>query len=201
MGVHWARWNDAVREAGFAPNELNSAYTEEELLERLAALTTELGRLPTRGDLRFRESRDPEFPNSKTFLRLGVKAERLQALAEYSRTRPAYELVARLCDNELSTAKPVSAAKSAPGTAVAFVYLAKSGRHYKIGRTSALGRREYELGLQLPERTKVVHVIRTDDAVGIEAYWHKRFEDKRGNGEWFALDTSDVSAFKRRKFM
>ena len=82
-----------------------------------------------------------------------------------------------------------------------YVYLMKAGRFYKIGRTNALGRRERELAIQLPEAAKVIHSIKTDDPVGIEEYWHRRFQDRRKNGEWFELTAQDLAAFRRRKFM
>src|SRR5260370_1235533 len=56
------------------------------------------------------------------------------------------------------------------------VYLLRSGRFYKIGRSNAVGRREREIVLQLPEQAKLVHSITTDDPIGIEAYWHERFK-------------------------
>lgn len=61
-----------------------------------------------------------------------------------------------------------------------FFYLMKSGRHYKIGRTKSLGRRGSELAVKIPVPPKTIHNIETDGAVGVEAYWHKRFDDKRG---------------------
>jgi hypothetical protein len=77
----------------------------------------------------------------------------------------------------------------------------KAGRYYKVGRSNSVGRREYELGLQLPQRATLVHEIRTDDPPGIEEYWHRRFATRRANGEWFELLPEDIAAFRRRQFM
>lgn len=110
--------------------------------------------------------------------------------------------VAKLCP-PLRVVADDDKAVSAPARAPDFgcVYLMKSGRFYKIGRTNAVGRRERELAIQLPEKVRLVHSIRTDDPAGIEEYWHKRFHERRKNGEWFEPSTDDVAAFRRRKFM
>jgi hypothetical protein len=79
--------------------------------------------------------------------------------------------------------------------------LLKVGREkrYKIGKTNLVERRRDQISIQLPEDLELLHAIKTDDATGIEAYWHERFEAKRTKGEWFTLSREDVQAFKRRK--
>ena len=86
-------------------------------------------------------------------------------------------------------------------TSSGWVYLLKSGHHCKIGRSDTLERRIKQISISLPEATVLLHAIQTDDSVGIEKYWHQRFEARRANGEWFALTQKDITAFKRRKFM
>lgn len=197
---YWARWGDALREAGFQPNRFNPAIPEEELLERLAELVRELGRFPVFRELKIKAYRDPDFPSHQTFLRFGGMRALAARLQQFSQER-AYDDVAALC---APAAKQHEESKTGPTSSnveLGFVYLIKSGRFYKIGRSNAVGRRERELAIQLPEEVRVVHSIKTDDPAGIEAYWHTRFAPKRRHGEWFELDAADVSAFRRRKFM
>lgn len=125
----------------------------------------------------------------------------MKKVKEYCQNREGYEDIVLLCEGHVSRADNDSEAADPSDGEIGVVYLMKSGKFYKLGRSNAAGRREYELGIQLPEKLKTVHVVRTDDPAGIEAYWHNRLETKRKNGEWFDLDTADVTAFKRRKFM
>lgn len=77
----------------------------------------------------------------------------------------------------------------------------KAGRYYKIGKTKNFANRLDQIKLQLPFPVKVIHKIETDDPGGTETYWHKRFSDKRTNGEWFALLDADVAAFTSQSTM
>jgi len=200
-GKYWARWGDALREAGFLPNKLQCAHDIPTLLGEYAQLARELGRLPVKGDLKLKRRSDSTFPSAEAFYRLCPKSELVERLLEYCQDRREYEDVVRLCEEYVPRNRKVCEHTGPGEEETGFVYLIKSGQFYKIGKTNAAGRREYELAIQLPEEVKRIHVIRTDDPSGIEQYWHNRFAAKRKRGEWFELSAADVSAFKRRKFM
>jgi hypothetical protein len=201
FGIHWARWRDAVREAGFEPNQLQGAYEKEELLQKYAELAKELGRIPVRGDLGVKRREDAEFPSWNTFERLGKKVDLIRELAEYCRSHGGFEIVLEQCEGYLLSLKSATDGDEglAENVAVGYVYLLKHGsrREYKIGRTNNRLRREGEIGIELPEKIEPIHVIETDDPAGVEAYWHRRFADKNLKNEWFALTADDVRAFRR----
>jgi len=203
-GKHWARWSDALREAGLQPNDLQRSYTDEHVLGHYASLLMAMDRIPTVPDLKLQARRDSSFPSHNTFARFGPKAALLARVHAYCRARPELTRAADLTLTYAEHDQPLPDEPPSPlpsDESFGTVYLIKSAGFYKIGRTNALGRREREITLQLPERSKTVHSIQTDDPVGIEAYWHRRFEAKRKNGEWFDLSASEIAAFRRRKFM
>jgi hypothetical protein len=205
QGKFWSRWSDAVREAGFAPNAFQDAYSDETLLSQLALLARELGRFPVTPEMRIKRRSDPTFPSDTVFRRFGRKEGTIDALAKFCAERPEFADVAAMCAQarrgDDGSDQDADAQPDNTATDAGFIYLLRSGKFYKIGRTNAVGRRERELAIQLPEKCSVVHSIKTDDPAGIEDYWHRRFESRRMNGEWFQLSAEDVAAFRRRKFM
>lgn len=193
---YWARWSDALIEAGFQPNSLNAAYDDSLLLSKLAELTIELGKFPTKNEIRLKSFSDQNFPSPNTFDRLGNKHHLVTKLIAY-------------CSNEAEYVNAIEILRQIPiaslGESVnngevkyGFVYLVKGHPgEYKIGRTNLVDRRLSELGATASIEQELVHEIKTDDPAGVEAYWHRRFADKRMRGEWFKLSPDDVKTFKR----
>ena len=181
FGKYWKSWGDALQEAGFTPNTLQGRIAEDHLLEQYVKLVRELGRVPVKGDLLLRRRADPTFPNEKVFTRrFGLKARLRSRIRDYCLAQGGLDDVVAILE---TNSVPEQAEETPPRVAApafGFVYLLKSGRHYKIGRTNSVGRRGRELEIQLPEKAGTIHVIKTDDPPGIEAYWHARFAAKRG---------------------
>jgi hypothetical protein len=81
-----------------------------------------------------------------------------------------------------------------------WIYMLQAGNCFKIGKATKLDRRIYQLKIQLPYKVELVHAIRTDDIDHAERHWHKRFDSRRLNGEWFELTTNDVQEFRQYEF-
>jgi hypothetical protein len=199
-GKYWSKWSDAIREAGLSPNKMTVGYEEDFLLQKLVEFTRELGHFPVSREIRLKTFNQRGFPTTKTYeVHFGTKDRLVLKAAEYCRKKGGLGDVLQLC--QAVAQDPKVGEKSREGQVVelelGLVYLIKSGRFYKIGRTNAIGRRVYDLAIQLAEKPTTIHVIKTDDPSGVEKYWHQRFSAKRKGGEWFDLNAADVKAFKR----
>jgi len=200
-GKYWRNWSDAVRAAGFAANLRNEAHERSFLIMSLARLTKQNGRFPTYADMRLERETNNSFPAHQPLTRLGTVAERIELVRRYANENSEYK---DILDSLPQTRDDggTSSSKSA-STLDGFVYMGllkvSREKRYKIGKTNLVERRRDQISIQLPEDLELLHTIKTDDAAGIEAYWHQRFEAKRTKGEWFALSREDVQAFKRRK--
>jgi Meiotically up-regulated gene 113 len=203
IGRWWTTWGAAVREAGLEPQRLNPRLDDELVLHAAARIVQKYGRFPTAAEIRLECNADPALPSHNTFRRFGGLGGLRTRLGKFAAECGLSDVVAALPDHggETVAGGPCPNNVATAPLSDGFVYLIKSGRHFKIGKANSVEVRHRQLKIQLPQAAEVIHRIKTDDPYGIEAYWHHRFADKRLNGEWFGLSADDIKAFKRRKFM
>ena len=196
-GKYWARWGDALTEAGFISNELQQKMDLSPAFAKITNAVRHFGREPTISELEMYRHNDPTFPSYKSIINhFESKSEMFVALRAWAANTDGFEDIIALLPNDTLQTKQTSRPASKEG----YVYLIKSGAFYKIGRGDELEKRVKQIRTALPDASKLEHSIRTDDPPGIEAYWHRRFAEKRANGEWFKLTSADVAAFRKRKF-
>jgi Meiotically up-regulated gene 113 len=198
LGKVWARWNDAIFEAGLEPNALTARLDTELVLQSVAECCLAIGNLAAANDLKLYARQNPGFPSTKTIANhFPRRALLIEALRIW---------VIQIENNKYIQILDFLPASSRPQVALStrssngHVYLLRAGDHYKIGRSSDLEKRVKSINVALPDKATLEHAISTDDPSGIEVYWHRRFADRRANGEWFKLSKADVVAFKKRKF-
>ena len=211
-GKIWVRWSDAVCEAGFEPNQLQITYDDQYLIEKFIGLIRDLGHYPVSSEIKMRANTEEGFPALNTFYRLGTKPELCKKIVDFCGIHAGHEDVNAVCKNVLETLNErrqpeggIEPSNLNDSTHEGYVYLAllQLGKEkiYKIGKAILVERRKDQISIQLPSDLVLMHTISTDDAFGIEFYWHKRFAAKNTKGEWFKLTRQDVEAFRKRKFM
>src|SRR5439155_5672728 len=145
-GRFWARWGDAVREAGHQPQERKVAYERSKLLDHLRNLVVKLGHFPTYAEWRLEGKISKGFPAHNTFRTLGSRAEAARELLSHCADDPKFAIVQEVCRPLIandSEAEPRSASAPDKDT-FGFVYLLRAGKYYKIGKTNFAERRYAE---------------------------------------------------------
>jgi hypothetical protein len=85
---YWARWGNAVRDAGFEPNQLRGRFDDDAVIARLVSEIQRFGRMPTVAEMRLRHREDNTFPSRGVYEKLGPKSALASKVAEYCRDRP-----------------------------------------------------------------------------------------------------------------
>jgi len=181
--------------AGDKPNRFSQpGRSKDEFFEKFGAVVRELQCIPVSADWKHRGFK----PVLNSYRRkLGVTWTQMpQAFVEWALLKPEWADVVKLCKKAGSSEE---FEKSTVSERVGYVYLMKSGKLHKIGKSKSPARREYDVGLKVADDIKTIHKIKTDDSAGVEAYWHRRFKEKRKKGEFFDLSSEDIRAFKRWK--
>lgn len=217
----WVNWSDALVDAGYMPNVLQTAIPVDTLLEHLANLTREVGRLPTSNHIRVASRQNSGFPVLTTFSkRLGSKDDWYRQLVEWCQNRPAYSDVAAMLSTVAPVAKRLPERRNEPLVSIPEDLLSNSylppvvaslpalaaGSEAVVERCRALQRSqnsEFErrvgvafsiLGFQLEELGQGRGAVADGIAKCVERQWAVIYDAKiRGSG--YRLLTED-----RRKF-
>jgi len=67
---------------------------------------------------------------------------------------------------------------------------------YKIGKTMNLAQRVAVLRQMIPLKIDLIHVIESNDCHWAERMLHERFARSKVQGEWFDLDSEDITYIK-----
>lgn len=158
LGKYWIRWSDAIREAGYQPNQFQEAYNDTELVVKLIEVIRELGHFPLTAELRLKAHDDPNFPSHTIWGRLGSKQQRVAKVLNYCEERRGYDDVVALCTS--ITEIPTDRCQlenldvlvdNTKGIKAGYVYMAslKLGREkrYKIGKAILAERRKDQISI------------------------------------------------------
>jgi hypothetical protein len=200
-------YGDLCELAGYSRNRLQTQLEPNRLLEALAVLTAEIERYPDHTDREIARRKNNAFPSYEAYRTAQSKNGPLaNQLLEWCRTRPAHAAAHRIVKEYVSRQDTAPASAHRRGKVVTgYVYLMRygtRGRKYKIGKSEDPPRRHSQISGMVPQELSIVHVIETDDPIGIEKYWHQRFDEKlvTNKKEIFQLEPGDIAAFKRRKY-
>lgn len=178
-GKLWARWGDAVAEAGHRRNTATPKLNPDTVLDHLEEACRDYRHFPTYAEWRMYTQEKPIGINSyhRAF---GGREEAITALRDRAIERGENDLLEILPDTETNAAEtedvPATGSFERLQNDHRFVYLIKSGNQklYKIGQAKNVEGRIENLRTADPS-IEPIHKIRTRDPGAIEKYWHDLF--------------------------
>src|SRR5690606_36217138 len=78
-----------------------------------------------------------------------------------------------------------------------WIYLIKCDEDslYKVGKSKNPNKRVNQLQTGNPDKIRIVHQFKTENAGKVEKYFHNRYNHCKKEGEWFDLDLKEELDF------
>jgi hypothetical protein len=130
-GKYWVTWGDAIKEAGFAPNDWNPPYEESFICESLLNLTRKLQKYPSKAEMDFERRSDEKFPTSSAIFRFAPKEEMLRKLLVYVRTHVEFADLLEVIESNQREVKPDASDADTESGSSGYIYLVKAQEAYK----------------------------------------------------------------------
>jgi hypothetical protein len=152
LGLH-GTWNELKREAGLETRNFLEPRTElASLLPPFARIVAQGGVWPTQDRLRRERTRDASFPSLKLYRAALRHPDFYNQLLAYCRGQDELADVIPIVLARQTSAEH-NAVSSSDASVAGYVYMMRSARAYKIGRTNSPSRRHREVRLELPTAT------------------------------------------------
>ena len=129
LGKFWARWSDALTEAGLEPNEWNARLDSEEVLSRVIEACRHYGRVPTKVEFQMYRQTNKALPTYNAITRhFDGRAGIIESLAKRAANDDGLsDILAMLPETSVTPARSLIRQETAND---GFVYLIKSGDFY-----------------------------------------------------------------------
>ena len=134
LGKYWTRWGDAIEEAGLQKNQLQQAFSKDEILKIIAEFIRDHRKFPTEPELRLARKNDPSFPSHNTFAsHLGNRANRARLVVSQFKNEPEFAEAVEICQEIIDVESDVcleetGCTESADESSWGFVYLIRYGK-------------------------------------------------------------------------
>ena len=128
----------------------------------------------------------------KGFIEIKYNDERVRFISISGDDRFNVDNLMTLDDLHMTSKKTPTLGEVADG----YIYILKSDFGYKIGKSKTLKNRLQLFSVKLPFEFEVEGFYKVSDMSAVEIHFHRKYADKRLEGEWFDLNKEELKELK-----
>jgi hypothetical protein len=193
LGKYWARWSDAVKEAGVTPSHIIISYDASYLLQKITELILEIKKFPTGPEISLKRNSDKTYPSDNCFFySFGGKRLLIKEILRYCNDKPELRQVSGICLAEYNRLYQPKEKKAE----VFFVYILSKSEKYQLVISD-----KFIIPDEFPKKLPGCSCYRQFQSRETEiiiATWQNDFADKQDGNNWYKLTREDLKLFERK---